>query len=297
MWDRWRNWAKQYGISFFQSAEWAETLVHHYPFYRPEPIDSDDCFLPLLRQRRFGWLSDSLYGMPFMSTGGLLTSEENRSGAWATVSGQIKKKQVGSIVLCLPPQSPPPPELQGFEVIEQATHLIDLSEGWETTHSRFNKSCKEAIRRAERLGVQVAREENEAGVEDHWALISQQFEKWKPNPALTRAFIHDLVRLPQSRLYLARVEERAVLSMLAFEFGGEIFLWQSAKTQQDFPPGTSNLLTSTLFREASEAGTEAANFGSSLGNPKIERYKEAYGAVKTPYLILKKKNPILGLIR
>lgn len=297
MWDQWRNWADKRAISFFQSAEWAETLVRNYPFYRPEPVMGKTYFLPLLRRRRFGWLSDSLYGMPMMTTGGVLTEEGDFEKAWSEVGESLLRKQVGNIVLTLPAKESRVPYLEGWIRVEATTHLIDLSPGWETVYSRFNKSCKEAIRRAIRLGVQISREENEIGIETHWSLIRTQFEKWNPDPPITPALIRDLAKLRQTRLYVARIDGHAVLSMLSFVYGGEIFLWQSARSLEDFPPGTSNLLTSTLFREACESGLRTANFGGSVGDSKIERYKEAYGAVKTPFAILKRTHPLIKPFR
>jgi hypothetical protein len=187
--------------------------------------------------------------------------------------------------------------MKGFQQWEESTHLIDLSGGWDRVYSRFNKSCKEAIRRADRLGVTVSREENESGISAHWDLIQGQFEKWEPSPPLKIEWIRDLVGLPQSRLYVARRESRPLLSLLAFVGGGEIFLWQSAKVGEGFSPGASNLLTSELLREACEEGIQTLNYGASLGNPRIESYKESYGAVKTSFAILKRVHPLISRFR
>ncbi|MCA9424037.1 MAG: GNAT family N-acetyltransferase [Candidatus Omnitrophica bacterium] len=297
MWNQWRNWAERYATSFFQSAEWAETLIRHYPFYHPEPIHSENYFLPLIRHKRWGWISDSLYGMPLMSTGGLLAADGDREEGWRRTLAILARKQVGTTVLSLPTATGPVTPPDGFQSLEESTHLIDLRPGWDSVYSGFKKSCKEAIRRAGRLGVEVQREENPEGVEAHWSLITGEFEKWRPNPPITREFIKDLVNLPQARLYLALVEDRPVLSLLSFVYGGELFLWQSAKASIEFPPGTSNLLSSTLFREACEEGVQTVNYGTSLGNRSIEKYKESYGAVKTPYMILKRVHPFVRWIR
>lgn len=291
MWDRWRTWADRRAVSFFQSADWAEVLVRHYPFYRPEPIETNRFFLPMIRHHRQGWLSDSLYSMPFMTTGGLLAEEEDETDAWRSAIETLSRKSVGSVVLSLPPRTEIRDDLRRFRRLSAHTHLIDLSGGWETVYSRFKKSCREAIRRAERQGVAVHVENDPEGLEVHWRLIEPLFPKWRPNPPILRPFLEDLVKLPQTRLYLARVEGRPVLSLLAFIQGGEIFLWQSARTETEFPPGASNLLTARLMEDACSEGCRLLNFGGSLGESKIESYKEAYGAVRTPWSVLKRVHP------
>lgn len=288
MWDRWRTWADRRAVSFFQSAEWAEALVRHYPFYRPEPIETSRFFLPMIRHHRLGWLSDSLYSMPFMTTGGLLAEEGDEVEAWRSAIETLSRKSVGSVVLSLPPRTEIRDDLRGFRKLSAHTHLIDLSEGWEAVYSRFRKSCKEAIRRAERQGVGIHVATHPADLEVHWRLIEPLFPKWRPNPPIKRAFLEDLVGLPQARLYIARVGDRSVLSLLAFVQGGEIFLWQSARTETDFPPGASNLLTARILEDACREGCRLLNFGGSIGESKIERYKEAYGAVRTPWTVLKR---------
>jgi len=296
--DRWRDWETRGGrSSFFQSANWADLLVRHFPRYSPAPVETESLFIPLIRHKRCGWLTDSLYGMPMMTTGGIFTREPLTEVLWNEVLSLLAGIKVGTVVVSLPVGVEPPAPSHGFQRKTATTHLLSLENGWEEIWRRFDRHCRTEVRKALKLGVTFRRDESPEAVEAHWNLVSAQFDKWKPDPKPTKEFVREAVELPEGRLYQAWTEDRLVVSLLAFVDAGEIFFWQGARTGTDFPKGANNLLFSEVIRLSCEENLRVVNFGASLGNRSIERFKEDFGALKTEYTILKRTHSLVKFLR
>ena len=250
-----------------------------------------------MRFRRFGGITDSLHGMPMMTPGGVLSDGPLGGAQWDAVYSSLAGVSHGSLTISFPVGITPENVPAGFELERATTHVLSLDPGWEAIWKGFDRHHRTSVRRARKLGVVVRRETGGAAVRDHWDLITPQFGKWKPNPTPSFEFIRDACQVPEAWLYVARQGERAVVSLLAFAYKKEVFLWQTARTERDYPHGASNLLKADLIREACEAGYEVVNFGGSLGNPGIEKYKEAFGASKVSYSILKRSHPLVRKLK
>jgi lipid II:glycine glycyltransferase (peptidoglycan interpeptide bridge formation enzyme) len=133
-------------------------------------------------------------------------------------------------------------------------------------------------------------------VEAHWAIVRDQFAKWKPTPEPTPEFVRDASQCEYGRMYRAVQNGEVVVSLLAFAYAGELFFWQGARST-NCPKGANNLLFSEVIRSARVDGIRTVNFGGSLGDSGIERFKEDFGAVKTLYAILKRTHPLVNLVR
>jgi hypothetical protein len=132
-------------------------------------------------------------------------------------------------------------------------------------------------------------------VEAHWAIVRDQFAKWKPTPEPTLEFVREASQCEYGRMYQAVQNGGVVVSLLAFAYAGELFFWQGARSV-NCPKGANNLLFSEVIRSACEDGFKTVNFGGSIGDSGIERFKEDFGAVKTPYAILRRTHPLVNLV-
>ena len=292
----WAEWADSHAVSFFQTPTWGALLQEHFPEYTPAPVQSESFFIPLMRRHRWGWLSDSVYGMPMMTTGGVLAESLQEKDFWEGIFDSLARIQAGTMVLSFPVGVSLPASPQGFTLETATTHILDLSGGWEETWQGFDRDCRTAVRKAQRSGVLFKRVEGIAAVEAHWEIVRNQFAKWKPDPEPTFEFVRDASQCECGLLYQALYEGKAVVSLLAFFCAGEVFFWQGARSV-DCPKGANNLLFSEAVRSACEEGFATINFGGSLGDRGIERFKEDFGAVKTPYAILKRTHPLVNLLK
>jgi hypothetical protein len=295
--ERWREWEKGRAVNFFQTAEWAELLARHYPQFTLAPLEGDHFFIPLVHSRRWGWLSDSYYGMPLMTTGGVLFAETPSETLWREARLRLSNLTAGSVVVVFPPgEVPPSGDL--FEVEERTTHLVSLEGGWDEVWNRYKQRGRTSVRKAEDLGVTVQRDEGEDAIRAHWEIIDAHLPLWKPNPTPTFEFVRDAARSSAGRLYIARCSGNVVGSILVFAHGKEVFFWQSGRVLEDPPHGTSNMLMSAPLKEACEEGCyERANLGASLSIPAIEAFKESLGAKRAVYYILKRVHPLVKVAR
>lgn len=295
--ETWKSRSENCAESFFQTADWASLLVRHFPQYRLAPIETKDFFIPLIRERRYGWFSDSLYGMPMMTRGGVLAEKTLGKTDWEGVYSTLMERGVGTVVISTPPFGNPPIPSNRIRTSTGSTHVVHLEGGWPDVESRFERRCRKAIRRAGEEGVEVSRDRSDQAAHAHWELIRSRFEEWKPNPKMTYEFIRDCVQYPNGRLYLARKKDRTVGTVLGFASRSELFLWQGSRAREEYPIGTENLLIARMIEDACAEGIRTVDLGASLGDPGIEKFKESFGAEKTEYTILKWTHPFLRLFK
>lgn len=292
----WRQWQDRAATTFFQTYDWASLLARHFPFLTPAPISGDGWFIPMMRRRRWGWLSDSLYGMPFMTPGGILRDHELDGREWDQVFKALSNRHVGTLAVVLTPEVTVPFHA-GFTQETHSAHVIDLSGGWEAVWACYDRKARTAARKAALLGVTIRRGEGETDIQAHWEIVSSHFCEWKPDPEPTYEFVRDAARSPASKLYLAEQEGQVVASVLVFAYGKEIFFWQGARHPSSKLSGLTNLLYSKVLQDACEEGYERANLGASLGIQKIEFFKDSLGGRKVPYTVLKRVHPWLRLVK
>jgi len=293
----WEEWASAHATSFFQTVEWARLLEKHFPQYTPAPVWSDSFFVPLMRHRRWGGITDSLYGMPMMTAGGIWTDGVPTKALWRDVCRRLAGLKVGTLAISFPPGVEPLENVGPFVRETTTTHVLQTEGDWDCTWRNFDKGCREAVRRARRLGVECKREETESAVTDHWEVVRSCFEKWKLDPQPTYEFVRDAARSPHGRLFQAVREGEVVVSLLAFLYREELFFWQGARAAGKCPPGANNLLYAEVIRTACERGCRTANFGGSLGVRGIEKFKEEFGARKVPFTILKRSHPAIRMVK
>lgn len=292
----WREWESQSACSFFQTYEWASLLDRHFPFLEPFPVACESWFIPLMRSRRWGWLSDSLYGMPFMTPGGILREHELDGDEWHQLFEELRWRQVGTIAIVLTPEDAAP-EHEGFSQETLTTHLVDLTGGWEAVWARYRQKARTATRKAELLGITIRPGEGEEDIHHHWEIVKAHFGEWEPKPEPTFEFVNDAAKSAAGKLYLAEHEGMVVGSVLVFSSGQETFFWQGARLPDCSLPGISNLLYSKVLQDACEHGFARANLGASLGNPRIEAFKQSLGGQKVPCTVIKRVHPCLRFLK
>ncbi|NUN96813.1 MAG: GNAT family N-acetyltransferase [Candidatus Omnitrophica bacterium] len=290
--DAWREWGNREPVPFFQTLEWAELIARHCPRYELCPIAGSGFLIPLMRQRRWRGLADSYYGLPLMTSGGVLLEREADQAIWTRAYQALSDLRAAALTVVFPPGESPPPS-DWFEWEEGSTHLIPLEGGWESVWARFLQRGRTATRKAETVGVVARRDHSETAMQAHWEIIRSHLPEWGLDPAPTPDLVRDALRTSAGRLYLAEHEGRVVVTVLVFARGREVFFWQGARVAADPPPGATNLLYARVLEDACAEGIERANLGASLGNPDIEKFKESLGGVKTPFRILKKTHSLV----
>lgn len=291
----WCDWGTDRSATFFQAIEWAETIAAHFPGYSPAPLRIGNCLIPLMRFHRWGWLSDSLYGLPFMTPGGILCGSEPSLADWESCFEALNNLQIGSLAVAFPFGTEIPETLMG-SIELHATHVIDLQEGWDSAWKHYTQKGRTSTRKAENLGVEVIQSKQADSLKEHWKIIQSCEEIWKPDPKPTHEFVQDLLKLAAARLYLAMFEGEVKASVLVFIHSREVFFWQGARKSEGCPHGIVNLLYTRVLQDACRESIPYANLGGSLGMEDLVRFKESFGARAFPVPVFKRKHSLLKMI-
>ena len=293
----WRRRIDPFAKTFFQTSEWANLLLRHDPSLAPAPLEGDGFCVPLMLKRRLGGITDSYYGMPFMTPAGVVAENSDPGFQWRELFGRLASLRAATVVVCFPPDQIPPRD-ERFLWEEDTTHVLDLSPGWERIwEDVYHARCRRSVRTAQKEGVTIQEASSETDIYEHWQIMRHNAKKWKLRPLPTHAFIRDVASLPAARVYLARVGSTVVASKLTFVFGQESFYWQGGRAPDESPRGTYSALSSYSIERACQEGCQTYNFASSLGIPGIEEYKESFGAKRIPFTILKQMHPLARFAR
>jgi len=180
----------------------------------------------------------------------------------------------------------------GFDLLKDfETYWIDLAQSEETLWSNLKSECRSRIRKAEKEGVEVRRETDEAFVDDFWKMSLETFAKSNIQPTHTREFCVALWR----RLGMANDQSRmdarhspAGLHVLSAFIGGRraatlmlphdahtMYYWGGASYQEFREIPVNNLLHWQAIKDARAMGLRRYDFVSSEGGP--GRFKKTFG--------------------
>lgn len=294
--ESWRDWPESRSVNFFQTFAWAELLSSHFPGFSPAPIVGSSFVIPMVRRKRLSNITSSLYGMPFLTTGGILQTAGANETPWGEINSALARLQTGTMTLVFPPGETDP-RLDGFNASTRSTHLLDLSKGWDKVWSGSTHRSRKAVRKGEKSGVEVRRDHTDSGLNALWAIAQENSEAWGANPLLSRAFLANAAARPESRIFLAELNQRILCACLAFTYGREIFFWMGGRTRNDPLPGAYNQMICVALQEACEEQVERANLGSSMGVESIEWFKDSLGGIRTPYVVLSRVHPLVRVSR
>jgi hypothetical protein len=294
--EQWKEWGEKYAISFFQTYQWAELITRHFSCLELFPIGNEKFLIPLVKKHRLGAITDSYYGMPFMTTGGILSEKPLDESGWMNLQALLRSLKAGVVTIVFSPHDiiTPPVEIP---FLSETTHVIDLASGWEKVWKGYTQTGREKTRKAVRLGVTIHQDKSEQSIQHHWNIISNRFEEWNLKPEPTIGFVRDAITTPKSKLYIAEYQGEITATVLVFAHGKEVFLWQGARNKGIKVMGAVNLLYTRVIEDACSAGFQKVNLSGSLGNPRLEYFKKSFGAVKVPVPILKITHPLIQCVR
>ncbi len=168
----------------------------------------------------------------------------------------------------------------GFEQRAQfETYWVDLQQSEETLWANLKGECRTRVRKAEKLGAEVRREEDLSFVDDFWRMSLETFAKTRIQPTHTRQFCAELfARLhPLGRLLVLSAfvkGRRAATLMLPFD-AHTMYYWAGASYQAFREAPLNNLLHWRAIGEAKAMGLAHYDFISSSGG--AGRFKKTFG--------------------
>jgi CelD/BcsL family acetyltransferase involved in cellulose biosynthesis len=287
------------GATLFQHPRWMNALLHAYPGYRPSVWTARDGgraigFLPAVTFRRFAFRQ--LVSLPFGSPGGPLVSGPEGGEAGRALLEAFRRAAEALDVMRweLTLYDPPPALREAVPVAlrvpgqELRTHVLDLTPGaaglWERV---YHRGARRSVEGAERAGVTVMSGRDPESLADLSRLHRDQSREWVGIPphsgeAIERmsAFFGD-----DARVYRAVRDGRTLAACLILEHEGKDAVpWVSGALPEAREVSAFHLLMHTAIAEAAGRGCRRWHFGGSGGNPRIEFFKESFGAAAVPVL-------------
>lgn len=168
----------------------------------------------------------------------------------------------------------------GFNLLTNfETYWIDLLQSEETLWSNLKSECRSRVRKAEKEGVEIRREETDAFIDDFWKMSLETFAKSNIQPTHTREFCVEVWRKlkPLSRVHVLSAfvaGRRAAILMLPHD-ESTMHYWGGASYQEFREIPVNNLLHWQAIKDARGLGLRCYDFVSSEGGP--GRFKKTFG--------------------
>lgn len=255
--------------------------------------------LPMARRGAAGSLAVEASLPPTWGTGGLLAPRPVEPTAVSLVVDDLRQRRVlrASVRVDFTAASLWAPAVS---VADHATtlhhHVIDLDRPPdELRDRRFTTMARRSLRRAEASGLVIERDTTGRLVDTFYDV----YERWVAARARRRGLPlpvarwhgrrnephHRLHLLAESlgagfRVWVARLEGRAVASAISLVHGDQALYWRAASDLELAGPTRANhLLIWHILVDAADAGARWLNLGESGGVASLARFKEQFGAV------------------
>ena len=258
--------------------------------------------LPLLRRGHLGGLV-SVQGSlpPGWGTGGLLSDGPlNRAEVAAVVEDLRDEPRVLRTVVAPGPHSTDAWDvghLAGVKAVARRGHLLMLDDDFDTVWTeRFTGKTRTAVRKAEKSGVTVEHDTTGALIPEYLHLRRKSVERWakQQHEPLALARWRAQRREPDDRLqimadaagsafhlYLARVEGRAVASIIVLHGRGASYVLGAMDKALAGPVRANDLLQRVAIEDACRAGCLFYDFGETGTNTELAAFKMRFGALPT----------------
>ena len=164
-------------------------------------------------------------------------------------------------------------------------HRLQLRDALVDVERRYASQVRRNIRKARRLGVEVARRHDLHAIDTFYELHLQTRRRLGV-PTQSRAFIRSLASLFSQDLgfvAIARFEGRPVAAAIFLSAGRTLTYKYGASDQRFQHVRPNNLLFAEIIRWASEAGLATLDFGrTDPANQGLRAFKRSWGAVEQP---------------
>lgn len=190
-------------------------------------------------------------------------------------------------------------DLPGVKATPRLCHVVDLDGGFETVwEKRFSKTARKQVRKAERAGVVVERDDTGARLPEYFALMEDSVKRWAGQ-------MNEPLFLSRWRARRRRTEEkmRALAAAMPHRFHLYLAIWEGQPVAGTVvctatgtratsgamikelagPVAAFYLLDRVAIEDACNAGSTHYDLGESGGAPGLAMYKTRFGAEPHAY--------------
>jgi len=271
---------------FWSTPAWVNAISNAYgwrPVLFHAEHEGSPIVIPSVRTKRIA-IFGSYISFP-LGYGSILTGAELNEALLDELFDSISRLSITSLTLNLPPGHPAPEKSpENVRMEEKSTHILKLDFPAEDLPDVFSKDCRWAVRRAERAGL-VCRALDVAGGID---VVHGLYERWiavkRPESVYPKALFDAIVAFADDsvRLFAAELSGEPVAALLNFVHRGDVYNFIAVDLRTKGAAGAVNLLHFCAITDAISSGANRYIFGESMGIESLERFKESFGAKKTP---------------
>ena len=272
--DRWD------ACCFFQTPQWVEALCEAFPQYKNRSVilhghSGPSVLLPLVENRKAFGLS-SLLSLPHGTYGGPIPQQGSQDFRWDLVECFLQSHPSNSLTITLPP-GVTLIEVEGIQTDTITTQLIDLTVGYETVHRQFRKSCREAIRKAERNQVEVSLVDKNSYFRSFLELYRQNLKRWGRREGYPQQLFDRLWATPEVQFWGALIDGKPAVMVVTLTHQKYQYAWVGVMDEEMQKYRPNNLLYDRIIEQGCREGNTTFDFGNSDGMPGVFSFKEAFG--------------------
>ena len=277
--------------TFFFQPEWTAALAAAYPnaefqYLLLEEDGVITAVLPMVRVPH-GPLHE-VVSMPFGTHGGPLMSSQASALGLGLLNERFRAMVWRPDVFRFELSTyDPPPHLEadliaklGRDLVRSQTPVLELAQGEESIWNGYDTRLRRSVRRADTFGVVV--EKGDSWFPTFYDLYASQAQEWPLPWHHRRDRLEKMLAVlgDRAEIWVGLHEGRPVCSELVlYQPGRDVHFWVSGKRPEARPLAAYHFLLNAIILDAGRRGFAECHFGSSLGNPGVERFKLAYGAV------------------
>lgn len=248
--------------------------------------------LPLVENKKGLGLSTWL-SLPYGTYGGPIVEQGGGPIDWALVREYLQDRNFAAENMTLPP-GVEPPRWQDYTVSPLTTQVLDLRDGYEALYNGFNRSCRKAIRRAERSQIEIQLLDQDRFLEPLIALYEQNVQYW----GLRKGFPHQLFPIlwntPNIHFWGALRHGRLVAAVTTLTHNTHQYAWIGIMDRDAQIWRPNNMLYARLLEQGCREGIETFDFGNSNGIPGVFFFKKIFDPKVLSFNQIHRAGPLIS---
>jgi hypothetical protein len=183
---------------------------------------------------------------------------------------------------------------QGFDIQPNKNYILNFKKTKEELWNSLNKKTRNAVRKAEKLCVEIIEADNLQNIDTYYHILSMNFEKLNLNPLplnFYRNLFKELAPKGMAKFLLAKYDNKFVAGGVFLIFNQNlVYLSGSSYPEYRFT-NANNLIQWNLISWAAENKLKSYDLGGA-GVPSIAKFKAGFGGKEVNYYRLSKTRGI-----
>lgn len=291
-WDQ--MWRSCPHATFYHSSQWHEIWRRYSGgCYHPEPLlvsftDSRTALLVLGSMRGRGGLVWERLSSPATTFGGWISSDPLTEAHAALLAAEMRGQS--SLIWRVNPFDLFVGVLPREGMREETTHALRLAGSFEEIYRRSAKNHRGANRQGRSKGVTVTVAASLEDWKSYYEIYLDSLHRWGEKATSNHEWslfeqIY-LLRSPHVKLWLARLEGKAISGALVFYSYKIAAYWNGASLESHMTYRPAQVLLYEAICHAAESGLEWFDFGPSGPHEGVRRFKAGFGCMELPSPVL-----------